>query len=263
MGELAASIAHEINQPLTAVVNNGNAALRWLARDTPNLAEAEAALKDIVKEGTRASEVIGRIRGLLRHDKQEYVELDVNGAIREVVALTMGAMQSRGIAVQTSLAARLPHALGDRVQLQQVVMNLIMNGADAMSCGDRPASYLANSIAARRIRRCAGQRQGFRNRDRRSDTAPGVRSVVHDQVHRHGHGSVDLPVDRRSPWRAPLGFAMRAAWHRVSVHRSERHDGNAGRRVMMQIKEHRAVHNRSACAIRSANDRSNRARVPP
>ena len=139
IGELAASIAHEINQPLTAVVNNGNAALRWLARDPPNLAEAKAALKDIVKEGDRASEVIGRIRGLLRHHKHEHVELDINGAIREVVALTMGAMQGRGITVQTALAARLPHALGDRVQFQQVVMNLIMNGADAMNAvTDRP-----------------------------------------------------------------------------------------------------------------------------
>ena len=79
MGELA-SIAHEINQPLTAVINNGSAALRWLAHDTPNVAEAGAALKDIVKEGTRASEVIERIRGFLRHRKQEYVEIDINDA---------------------------------------------------------------------------------------------------------------------------------------------------------------------------------------
>jgi PAS domain S-box-containing protein len=146
VGELAASIAHEINQPLTAVVNNGNAALRWLTRDIPNVAEAKAALKNVVDQGTRASDVIERIRGLLRHDKHAYVGLDLNGAILDVVALTMGAMQSRGIAIQTSLAARLPHALGDRVQLQQVVMNLIMNGADAMSAvTDRPHALTVSS----------------------------------------------------------------------------------------------------------------------
>jgi signal transduction histidine kinase len=133
MGELAASIAHEINQPLAAVVTNGTASLRWLAHATPNLDEARAALTNIVKDGKRASDVIGRIRGLLRNDKLEYAELDINGAIREVVALTMNAMQSRSVVVQTALPANVPHVLGDRVQLQQVIMNLIMNGADAMS----------------------------------------------------------------------------------------------------------------------------------
>ena len=132
MGELAASIAHEINQPLAAVVANGNAALRWLARETPDLGEAEVALKSIIKEGNRASEVIGRIRGFLRHRNPEYSALDINDAIREVLSLTAGTMQSRDVTVQTALAETLAPALGDRVQLQQVIMNLVMNGADAM-----------------------------------------------------------------------------------------------------------------------------------
>jgi C4-dicarboxylate-specific signal transduction histidine kinase len=139
MGELAASIAHDINQPLAAVVANGNAALRWLAHTPPNLKETKEALKGIIKEGNRASEVIGRIRALLKHHKPEYIGLDINDVIREVLTLAVSALRSRAVAVQTVLPTDLPHALGDRVQLQQVIMNLIMNGADAMnSITDRP-----------------------------------------------------------------------------------------------------------------------------
>jgi PAS domain S-box-containing protein len=139
MGELAASIAHEISQPLAAVVSYGNGALRWLAQDPPNLGETKAALKGVVEAGNRAGEVLVRIRELLKHRKPEYASLDVNEAIRDVLALTGSALRSRSVAVQAKLAADLPLALGDRVQLQQVIMNLAMNGADAMgSVVDRP-----------------------------------------------------------------------------------------------------------------------------
>ena len=133
MGELAASIAHEINQPLTAIVNYGNASLRWLAHDVPNIASARETLKNVVKEANRASEVIGRIRALLTNDRPEFIPLDLNGAIREVLALTQSSLQNRGVAVLTNLSASVPPVLGDRIQLQQVIMNLIMNGSDAMS----------------------------------------------------------------------------------------------------------------------------------
>jgi PAS domain S-box-containing protein len=139
MGELAASIAHEINQPLAAVVAHGNAALRWLAHTPPNLEETRDSIKAILNEGYRASEVTGRIRSLLKHSAPDYVELDLNDAIRDVLELTAGALRSRGVVIQTHLSAPLPKALGDRVQMQQVIMNLIMNGADAMSAvPDRP-----------------------------------------------------------------------------------------------------------------------------
>jgi PAS domain S-box-containing protein len=139
MGELAASIAHEISQPLAAVVVGGNAALRWLAHTPPNVEEARSLLTAVVKQGNRASEVIGRIRSLFRHSVPEYVELDINDAIREVLELTAGTLRGRDVVVQTQLPAAVPAALGDRVQLQQVVLNLIMNGADAMSAvNDRP-----------------------------------------------------------------------------------------------------------------------------
>lgn len=132
MGELAASIAHEVNQPLAAVVANGNAALRWLDRPAPELGEAKEALEGVVEEGKRASEVIGRIRSFLRNRKPDYAATDVNEAIREVLALTRHAMRSRNVTIQTSLPD-VPSVLGDRVQLQQVIMNLVINGADAMS----------------------------------------------------------------------------------------------------------------------------------
>ena len=139
MGELAASIAHEINQPLAAVVASGNAALRWMAHVPPNLEETRDAIKAILNEGYRASEVTGRIRSLFKHREPDYVELDINDAIRDVLELTVSALRSRDVIIQTQLSAALPKALGDRVQLQQVIMNLIMNGADAMSAvADRP-----------------------------------------------------------------------------------------------------------------------------
>ena len=139
MGELAASIAHEINQPLSAVIANGSASLRWLSRDVPDLAEAQEAMTRVVKEANRASEVIARIRALLRHDKPEYVAVDINGVIRDVLALTNWALQVRDVLLRTRLPAELPLVRGDRIQLQQVIMNLIINGADAMSSiNDRP-----------------------------------------------------------------------------------------------------------------------------
>jgi PAS domain S-box-containing protein len=139
MGELAASIAHEISQPLAAVVSYGNGALRWLARAPPDLTETRAALEGIVAAGNHAGAVLARIRELLKHRKPEYVALDVNQAIEDVLALTGGALRGRAVTVRTTLAAGLPLVRGDRVQLQQVIMNLAINAADAMdSLTDRP-----------------------------------------------------------------------------------------------------------------------------
>jgi PAS domain S-box-containing protein len=133
MGELSASIAHEISQPLGAITANSHAALSWLAYTPPNLGETKDALHDLLKEATRANDVIGRIRELLKRRQPEYANLIINDVIREVLALTASTLNSRNIAVQTQLLDELPAAPGDRVQLQQVIMNLIMNGADAMS----------------------------------------------------------------------------------------------------------------------------------
>jgi signal transduction histidine kinase len=133
LGELAASIAHEINQPLSAIVNNGSACLRWLALDPPDLEEARENARDIVRDGKRAGEVITRIRALLRKTDAEKTRLDINQTILEVVALTRHEAAGKGVALRTELSDGLPPVLGDRVQLQQVILNLVMNGVEAMT----------------------------------------------------------------------------------------------------------------------------------
>ena len=143
LGELAASIAHEVNQPLAAVVTNGNACLRWLAGATPNLDEAREAAQRIICDGKRAGEVIARIRALLRKTGTEKEQLDLNEAIREVVALAQAEVRRHGVALRTELAGNLPPVLGDRVQLQQVILNLAMNSLEALaSVADRPRELL-------------------------------------------------------------------------------------------------------------------------
>jgi C4-dicarboxylate-specific signal transduction histidine kinase len=131
MGELAASIAHEINQPLSAIVNNGSACLRWLAGDSPNLVEARETTEDIIREGRRAGEVITRIRGFLRKTETEKVPMDINQTIRDVVVLMRNEAEGKGVTLEMDLATDLPLVVGDRVQLQQVILNLLMNGAEA------------------------------------------------------------------------------------------------------------------------------------
>jgi PAS domain S-box-containing protein len=139
MGELAASIAHEVNQPLAAVVTNGNACLRWLAGTTPNLNEAREAVWRIIRDGNRASAVITRIRALVRKTDTEKGRLDINQIVQEVVFLTQNEAVRKGVTLQMELAADVPSVLGDRVQLQQVILNLVMNGVEAMvSVADRP-----------------------------------------------------------------------------------------------------------------------------
>jgi PAS domain S-box-containing protein len=133
LGEFAASIAHEINQPLAAIVAHGQAARRWLNRDVPNLVEAQEAITSAVNAADGASEVITRIRALLRDDKPKYLAVDINSVIRDVLTFTNSTLQTRNVSVQTRLPPDLPQVWGDRIGLQQVIMNLITNGADAMS----------------------------------------------------------------------------------------------------------------------------------
>jgi PAS domain S-box-containing protein len=146
MGELTASIAHEINQPLGAVVTNGSAALRWLAGQPPNLEEAGVAIERIIREANRASDVIGRIRALLQKLPPQMERLDVNAVIQEVLTLADGELLKGGVTVRTELGADVPAVLGDRVQLLQVMLNLVLNGIEAMSkVTDRPRELLIRS----------------------------------------------------------------------------------------------------------------------
>jgi len=133
MAELTASLAHEVNQPISAAVTNADACLRWLAGDTPNLEKARASAMEIVKEGTRAAEIITRIRLLFKKGTPQRELLDVNEVIREMIGLLRSEVARNSISIRTELAADLPQVMGDRVQLQQVMMNLISNSVDAMN----------------------------------------------------------------------------------------------------------------------------------
>ncbi len=132
MAELTASLAHEVNQPISAAVTNADACLRWLASDTPNLEEARAAATGMVKDGMRAAEIISRIRMLFKKGTPQRELLDVNELIREMIVLLRGELARYSVSVRPELAPDLPQVMGDRVQLQQVMMNLISNSIDAM-----------------------------------------------------------------------------------------------------------------------------------
>jgi PAS domain S-box-containing protein len=146
MGEITASIAHEVNQPLAAVTTNGNACLRWLAREPPNLEEARECLKRIIRDGNRASEVIARIRTFLRKAEPQKARLAVNDVVGEVIALADSELRRHRVALHTDLAADLPPVLADRIQLQQVLLNLLLNGMEAMrTVLDRPRELIVRS----------------------------------------------------------------------------------------------------------------------
>jgi C4-dicarboxylate-specific signal transduction histidine kinase len=132
MGELTASLAHEVNQPIAAAITNAHACLHWLAGDTPNIEEARAAAKNIVRDGTRAADIITRIRLLYSKDTSQRELVDLNEVIREMIVLLRSEATLYAISARTELAADLPHVMGDRMQLQQVTMNLIINSIDAM-----------------------------------------------------------------------------------------------------------------------------------
>jgi PAS domain S-box-containing protein len=139
LGEFTSTVAHEVNQPLGAVVTNAQASLRWLSGSSPNLSEAREALERIIRDGNRASEVIKRIRSLLKNGKPARTPFPLEDMIGEIVALTEAEAQQRRVSLQTRLEPKLPHIVADRVQLQQVLLNLVMNSLDALSeVAERP-----------------------------------------------------------------------------------------------------------------------------
>jgi PAS domain S-box-containing protein len=133
MGELAASIAHEVNQPLAGMLTNANASLRWLAGDLPNLAEARDAIRRIIRDGNRAGDVISRMRAFFKKVPAANESIDINEIIQEVLVLTQGELQRNRVSLRTEFANGLPIVIGDKIQLQQVILNLVVNAIEAMS----------------------------------------------------------------------------------------------------------------------------------
>jgi C4-dicarboxylate-specific signal transduction histidine kinase len=173
MGQLTASIAHEVKQPIAATVANAAAALRWLAFDLPDLEEAREALVSIVKDGDRAGQIIGRIQDLIKKAPPRKDQLEINGAIFEIVELTRGEMAKNDILVQTEFANGLPLIQADRVQLQQVIVNLIVNAVEAMSgAGEAPRELRIGT----RITDAGGVLVAVR------DSGPGLAPAVLDRI---------------------------------------------------------------------------------
>ncbi len=133
MGQLTASIAHEVNQPIAATLANAQAGLRWLGAEPPNLGEARQTFGRIVRDANRASAVVQRIRNLSKKGPLRDESVEINSAIRDVIELTRSEVTKNGVVVQTDLAESLPPVQGDRVELQQVILNLILNALEAMS----------------------------------------------------------------------------------------------------------------------------------
>jgi len=145
LGELTASLAHEVKQPIAAAVTDANTCLRWLKRDQPDLEEAREASLRVVKDATRAAEIIDRIRLLFKKGTPQRELVDVNEVIREMIALLRNQATRYSIFVRTDLAADIPRIMGDRVQLQQVLMNLIVNSIDAMKEADGTRTLVIKS----------------------------------------------------------------------------------------------------------------------
>src|SRR6266436_5075012 len=149
IGELTASLAHEVNQPIAAAATDANTCLRWLRRDQPDLEEAREAASRMVKDATRAADIISRIRLLFEKVSPQRELVDVNEVIREMIVLLRSEATRHSISVQTELASDLPQVMGDRVQLQQVLMNLLLNGIDAMKDVDTTRELIINSLPAK------------------------------------------------------------------------------------------------------------------
>ena len=147
LGALTAAIAHEVNQPLTGVVSSANACLHWLAGDAPDLAAARRSLERVIADGTRAGEVVKRIRALVRRTPPSSEKLNMNEVIGEVLALLGTEISRTRISLRTELAPDMPDIVGDRVQLQQVLLNLIMNAIEAMSGTGQPRRELLIAAA--------------------------------------------------------------------------------------------------------------------
>jgi C4-dicarboxylate-specific signal transduction histidine kinase len=180
MGEVAASVVHETMQPISAAVTNAHTALRSLSSEPPDVGEAREALDRIVKAGNRASDVISRLRALSKKAPPLKDSLAINEAVLDVIALTRGEVVKNRISLHTELGEGLPLIQADRVQLQQVILNLIMNAVETMSdVHGRPRELLVSTDRDATGGVCRDS-DGFRSRTESGKFRPCVRSLLHD-----------------------------------------------------------------------------------
>ena len=229
MGELAATLAHELNQPMTAIMSNAQAATRFLDRSSPDLDEVREILREIAEEDARAGEVIRRMRTLVKKERASFQPLDLNEILHEVVWLLRNDAMIRKVGIELQLDPDLPAVSGDRIQLQQVVMNLLLNAFDAIgesSSENRTVLVETSQHDAEiqvTVRDC-----GAGNHLRYARTP--VPAVQHLQAERAWHGTVDQPIDRRASWRPPLGREQLRPGSNVLLHAARRSGARAGGR---------------------------------
>ena len=223
MDAMAASIAHEINQPLGAMVVNGNAGLRWLERATPDIDEARSAFTRIVNDGRRASEVITSIRAMFKKDIRGRARLGVNDIVREVLAMIDRDLRSQRVSVSLELREGLPQLLADRGQLQQVFLNLMVNALEAM----RPVTGRARVLRIRSdivpaSSSVAVMVEDFWYRNRWKRQGPSLRAFLHNKIRRNGSGTNRLSVDHSGPRWEPSGICQQSLRDDLSCRFAER-----------------------------------------
>ena len=202
-GAIAASLAHELNQPLAAILSNAQAGGRLLAGPDPDLDEIRDILADIVQDDKRAAGVIVGLRAMLRRKETQRERLDLEEAVRQVLDLLHGELIARDIQIEVQAAPGCSASV-DRAQIQQVILNVVMNAFEAMESGPPGPAPARDLPDARRSRSCRGRLPRFGSRHHRGRAAARVRCVLHHQAARDGHRPGDLPQHRREPRREPL-----------------------------------------------------------
>ena len=193
LGELASSLAHEINQPIAATITSASACLRWLAHDPPDLERARAAAMRIEKDGNRAAEIIQRLRMFYKTGAPPQRELvDMNEVVGEMLVLLRNEASRHSISLRTELAPQLPQIMADRVQLQQVLMNLMLNGIEAMRDGGRRTYH---PVAEDGEWAPADLRQRYWRGPSQRKSRPDLQCFLYDQASRHRHGAGDKSFD--------------------------------------------------------------------
>ena len=192
MGELTASLAHEVNQPITAAVNGASTCVRWLTRDDPDLGEAREAALGVIRNAKRAADIINRIRSISKKGESKRQLVDINELIREMIALLRNEANRYSISIRTDLDAELPKVMADSVQVQQVMMNLIMNSIDAMKDVDRIRELTIQS------RQAEDQHLMISVTDTGVGLPPqadeqDIRCLLYHQTSWHRHGTSDQP----------------------------------------------------------------------